>query len=60
VQPIKIWIAPLFLLLNFTGQNENTTIEMNTTDTKLGYLFWYFSLAISVASLIDNLYRFMF
>lgn len=33
---------------------------MNTLDTKLGYLFWYSAIAISLASLIGNLYRFIF
>lgn len=33
---------------------------MNSLDAKLGYLFWYMVIAISVVSLIGNLYRFIF
>jgi hypothetical protein len=32
---------------------------MNTVETKLGYLFWYFVIALSVYSLINSLYLYI-
>jgi uncharacterized membrane protein (DUF106 family) len=32
---------------------------MNTVEVKLGYLFWYFVIAISVVSLISSLYNYI-
>jgi hypothetical protein len=33
---------------------------MNTIEAKLGYLFWYFAIALSVYSLISSLYNYIF
>jgi hypothetical protein len=32
---------------------------MNTIEAKLGYLFWYFVLALSLYSLLSSLYYYM-
>ena len=32
---------------------------MNTVETKLGYLFWYVVIALSVYSLINSLYLYI-